>query len=64
MEPMEHFFKKGHSRPLFLFFVFSVNKLCKCWDSNHGPLVSEATALPTEAQPLPYEQFLFSSFQL
>ena len=22
-------------------------------DSNHGPLVSEATALPTEPQPLP-----------
>ena len=27
-----------------------------CWwlDYNHGPLVSEATILPTEAQPLPY----------
>ena len=29
------------------------NKICRWLDSNHGPLVSEATALPTEPQPLP-----------
>ena len=29
-------------------------KVCRLLDSNHGPLASEATALPTEPQPLPY----------
>ena len=51
----------GHSRPLFLYFVFSIQltvhivqyKFCRRLDSNHGPLVLEATALPTEPQPLP-----------
>ena len=51
----------GHSRPLFLYFVFSIQltvhivqyKFCRQLDSNHGPLVLEATALPTEPQPLP-----------
>ena len=47
---------------LFLFiFVFLIQltvkmfhiKVCQCQDSNHGTLVSEATALPTEPQPLP-----------
>ena len=28
-------------------------KFCQCLDTNHGPLVSEATALPTEPQPRP-----------
>ena len=28
-------------------------KICRCRDSNRGPLVSEATALPTEPPPLP-----------
>ena len=28
-------------------------KVCQCLDSNHGSLVSEATTLPTEPQPLP-----------
>ena len=50
----------GHSRPLFLYFVFSIQltvynvqyKFCR--DSNRGHLVSEATALPTEPQPFPY----------
>ena len=49
----------GHSRPLFLYFrlfntQLTVNKcsiyinFCRWLDSNRGPLVSEATALPTE----------------
>ena len=50
-----------HSRPLFFNSVFSTNSYRKYWynrscqwlDSNQGPLVSEATALPTEPQPLP-----------
>ena len=51
------FFKKGHSRPLFLFFVFSMqlivgtDKIYKWPDSNRGSLVSKATALPTEPKP-------------
>ena len=28
-------------------------------DSNHGPLESKATALPTEPQPLPDQMYLF-----
>ena len=49
-------FQTDHSRPLFLLFLFfntiqlTVNK---CLDSNRGPLVLEATALPIEPQPLP-----------
>ena len=58
------FFKKtGHCRPLFSLFssfqytvdrkqMFNIN-FCRWLDSNRGPLVSEATALPTEPQPLP-----------
>ena len=51
--------KMYHSRPLFsLFSSFQnskqiFNKFCQRLDSNHGPLVLEATALPTEPQPLP-----------
>ena len=47
----------------FYFFLFNIIqltvknkcciKICRCLDSNRGPLVSEATALPTESQPLP-----------
>ena len=33
-------------------------------DSNRGPLVSEATALPTEPQPLPIYQTFLSFFSL
>ena len=58
------FLKMGHSRPLFLYFRLfkthvTVNKcsiyinFCRWLDSNRGSLVSEATALPTEPQPLP-----------
>ena len=52
--------KMGHSRPLFLYFcIFYLNdqfedKVCQCWDSNRGSLVSEASPLPTEPPPLPY----------
>ena len=53
--------KMGHFRPLFLYFrLFDTvdskqmfNKFCQWLDLNRGPLVSEATALPTEPQPLP-----------
>ena len=46
----------GHSRPLFsLFRLFNTvdskqmfNNFCRRLDLNRGPLVSEATALPTE----------------
>ena len=51
---------------LFLIFVFStvnstyVNyKFCRWLRSNCGPLTQEATALPTETQPLPFaDRFL------
>ena len=29
-------------------------KFCQIWDLNCGSLVSEATALPTDPQPLPF----------
>ena len=38
----------------FLLYSWLI-KLCRCLDSNRGSLVSEATALPTEPQPLPKE---------
>ena len=34
-------------------------KFCRWLDSNHRPLVSEATTLPTESQPLPV-MFMFT----
>ena len=53
----------GHSGLFFFYFrLFDTLqltvtkcslKICQCLDSNRGPLVSEATALPTEPQPLP-----------
>ena len=53
----------GHYRPLFLYFrlfntvdsrqMFHI-KVCRWLDLNCGPPVSEATALPTEPQPLSY----------
>ena len=57
------FLKIGHSRSLFLYFrhiqydtvdskqTFYI-KICRWLDSNHGPLVPEPTALPTEQEPL------------
>ena len=60
--PLKCFFLKWAIPSLFFFiFVFSVQltvnnvqyKFGRWLDSNHGPLVLEATALPTEPQPLP-----------
>ena len=51
--------KMDLSRSLFalfcLFYTVDSNqiKICRCLDSNRGSLVLEATALPTEPQPLP-----------
>ena len=48
------------SRQFLFIFVFSIQltvskyKICQWLDSNRGPLVLEATALPTEPQPLPF----------
>ena len=51
------YLKMDHSRPQYLYFrlFFTVDskqmffiKVCQWLDSNHRPLVSEATALPTE----------------
>ena len=59
MSRVDIFFKIGHSRPLFsLFSSFQYswqrfNKFCRWLDLNRSPLVLEATALPTELQPLP-----------
>ena len=55
------FLKLGHSRPLCsLFSSFQqltenlfIIKSCQWLDSNCGTLVSEATILPSEPQPLP-----------
>ena len=54
----------------FLFiFVFSTKlsntvdaskKMFRLLDSNHGSLVSEATALPTAPQPLPFPMYVWS----
>ena len=62
------FFKKKWATPgLFLFIlVFSIqlkinkcpNKFCPWLESNCGPQVLEATALPTEPQPLPLYSIL------
>ena len=49
------FFKLGHSRPFFLYFRLFITvqyKFLLMTDSNLGPLELEATALPTEQQPL------------
>ena len=62
----------GHSGPLYLYFclfntVDSIqlfNKFCWWLDLNCGPLVLEATTLPTEPQPLPliFKRFSKSFF--
>ena len=60
----------GHARPLFLYFWLFITQLtvykclilisfCQWLDSNHGPLVSEATSLRTEPQPLPIYYILW-----
>ena len=38
--------------------MFNIN-FCRWLDSNHGPLESEVTALPTEPQPLPENDLLW-----
>ena len=62
------FLKSGPFPASFSFiFVFSIQliinkcsiKFCRWLESNRGPLVLKATALPTAPQPLPY----FDSFQ-
>ena len=55
-------FLMGHSQPLFSLFssfqyswqqkLLNIN-FCRRLDSNHGPMESEETTLPTEPQPLP-----------
>ena len=66
------FFKKIGPFPasfsLFSYFQYTVDKFsilinfCQWLDSNRGPLASEATALPTEPQPLSYCTSLFCLF--
>ena len=66
------FFKWAiHGLFLFYFRLFNtiqltINKcsmkICRCLDSNRGPLVLEATALPTEPQPLPKRRKCWESF--
>ena len=62
----ESLLKMGHSQPLFLYFrlfntvdskMFNIN-FSQCRDSNCRPLDLEATALPTEPQPLPEGKFV------
>ena len=61
-------FKMGHSLTLFLYFRLSYkqltvnmfNKSCRWLDSDPGHLVSEATELSTEPQPLPPNFNLFA----
>ena len=56
--------KMGNSQPIFLYFrlflfynrqIIWLIKFCGRQDSNRGSLVSDATTLPTEPQPLPQE---------
>ena len=63
LKSLLHCSKMGHSRPLFsLFLSFQYScqytnvqyKFCQWLDSNLGPLVLRATALPTEPQPRSY----------
>ena len=63
------FLKWAISGPFFSIFVYSIqvtvdnkqmfNKSCRWLDSNPGPLILQATALPTVPQPLPIK-FLFA----
>ena len=43
--------------------MFNIN-VCQCQDSNRGPLISEAAALPTESQPLPKTKKLYFDFKI
>ena len=61
------FLKVGHYFRLFntvastqMFHI----KVCRWLDSNRGPLVSEATALPTEPQPLSLSSYTANFFRI
>ena len=63
VDPLNIFLKMGHSRSLIqhntvdskqMFYI----KICRWLDSNGGPLVLEATSVPTEPQPLPNPDYL------
>ena len=66
------FFKCTISGLFFFIFVFSIQltvnnvqyKVRRRLDSNCGPLVLEATALPTEPQPLPLSEALLYKISL
>ena len=47
------FFRDGPFPASFSLFLYMVNKISWCWDSNRGSLVLAAPALPTEPSPLP-----------
>ena len=66
------FFKKWAIPGLFFiyFHLFNtvdnkqmLNKFCRWLESNRGPLVSKATALPTEPQPLPIASSIFNRIE-
>ena len=61
--------KRANPSIFYFIFVFSELQLtdcrfkilyCLCWDSNHGSMVSEATALPSVPQPMPSLMHLYS----
>ena len=49
-------YKNGHFIFVFSTINMFITKFCLWLDSNRGPLVVEATVLPTELQPLPQPQ--------
>ena len=61
---LDFFLKMGHTWPLCSSFqqltvnIFIV-KFCQLLDLNRGPMVSEATTLSTEPQPLPLAVLFF-----
>ena len=67
-----YFLKLVYSRPLFRYFVYSIqlkihlilNKICPWLDLNRGSLVSKATELPTEPLPLAHEFMYFVKYCL
>ena len=66
---LHNFFYKNRQFPAYFYFrrfntvdrkqMGLYIKVCQLLDSNRGPLVLEATALPIEPQPLPYYSQLF-----
>ena len=62
-------FKRANPGLFFFISVFTelqvtdkFEKPCGCWDSNHGTLMTEATALPTAPQPRPNVWIKFGAF--